>query len=367
MAGVTAAAVLGQQGHRVILVDRRPSCPPLFRCEKLEPNQAEMLRKFGLLKHLLPKASHIRQVRCGYNGRYFNIYPAEQYGMYYSDMVNVLRANTPTEVEHKLGDVEHIANSNELQRVRLKGGEELTARLVVLAQGVCSELLADLGCSKHVIQKDQSIAFGFSIARPNGLPFRFDATTYYPTTYMEYVDYVALFLLGQEMRANLFAFRTASDPWVRKFIKQPGPMLEEAFPKLGQLIGDFRVVTKVEMGRVDVYRVHGEVQPGMVLIGDAFQVACPSTGMGFTKIFTDVDVLSQCVPEWFATPGIDCGKIASFYNNPRKRATDGWALKTAFYRRNVVMDKSSILWRLHRLKTQLPRMVGRRWCACNEA
>lgn len=357
LAGVTAAAVLARQGRRVILVDPRPSCLPLFRGEKLEPNQAEMLDKLGLLDHLLPQTRRIREVWGGYNGRCFKIFPLKQYSMYYSDMVNVLRAHSPIGVEHKLGHVEHIANGNELQCVRLRSGEELTSRLVVLANGVCNHLQDSLGLHKDVIQKDQSIAFGFSIARRDLRPFPFDATTYYPTTYTEYIDYLALFVMRQEMRANLFVFRTASDPWVRQFVKQPDQMLERALPKLSQLIGEYRVVTKVETGRVDLYRMRGELQPGIVLIGDAYQVACPSTGMGFTKIFMDVDVLSQCVPEWFATPGIGVGKIASFYNNSRKQATDARALETASFERHVVMDRS-ILWQFHRLKMHLPRMFG---------
>jgi len=366
MAGVTAAAVLGQQGHTVILVDPRPSCPPLFRCEKLEPHQAEALRKFDLLKYLLPQAGHIREVRGGYNGRLFKIDPIEQYSMYYSDMVNLLRTHMPNGVECKLGHVERIVNSDELQRVTLKGGEELTSRLVVLACGVSSELQTSLKLRKDVIQKDQSLAFGFSIARLDGLPFSFDAITYYPTTSTEYVDYLALFVMGQAMRANLFVFRCASDPWVRQFVKQPDQMLKSSLPKLSRLIGDFRVVTKVETGRVDLYRMYGQNQPGIVLIGDAFQVACPSTGMGFTKLLTDVDVLAECVPQWFATPGIDCGKIATFYTNPRKKAVDDRAVKAAFFGRHAVMDRS-VLWRMYRLRLHLPMLFGRRWPVCREA
>ena len=367
MAGVTAASVLGQQGYQVILVDRRMSCAPLFRCEKLEPEQSQLLRKFGLLKHLLPHAAHIREVRGGYDGRCYKIFPFEQFSMYYMDMVNVLRAHTPVEVEQKIGEVEHISNGDDLQRVRLKSGEELTARLVVLASGVSGELQRSLGLSKDMIQKDQSIGFGFSIARLDGQPFSFDATTYYPTTYDECIDYVALFVLGQEMRANLFAFRSVNDPWVREFVKDPGPMLDKAFPKLKQMIGDFRIVTKVETGRIDLYRMLGVIQPGVVLIGDAYQVPCPSTGMGFTKVLTDVDVLSECVPKWLATPGMTDSKIATFYNNARKKAVDDRAISAACFQRNSVLNKTSLLWRWYRLRLQLPRMLGRRWMAWNEA
>jgi 2-polyprenyl-6-methoxyphenol hydroxylase-like FAD-dependent oxidoreductase len=361
LAGATAAAVLGQQGRRVILVDPRPSCPPLFRAEKLEPDQVQILRKLGLLEPLLPHARRVRQVRVGYNGRLFKIVPIEQYGIHYSDMVNVLRSHSSADVEHKLGHVEHIANRNELQCVRLAGGEELTSRLVVLACGVSSELQANLGLRKEVLRREQSVSFGFSIARPDGLPFPFDATTYYPTTCAAYIDFLSLFVMGEAMRANLFVFRSVSDPWVRQFVQQPGQMLERAFPKLGRLIGDYRVVTQVETARVDLYRMQRELQPGVVLIGDAFQGPCPSTGKGVSKVLTDVDVLcSECVPEWLATPGMGRDKIASFYKHPRKRSTDTCALEMAQYRRRACTDRS-LRWRIHRVRLHLAMQFGRQY------
>jgi 2-polyprenyl-6-methoxyphenol hydroxylase-like FAD-dependent oxidoreductase len=339
LAGAIAAAVLGQQGRRVILVDAWPSCPPLFRAEKLEPDQVQILRKLGLLQPLLPHARRVRHVRVGYNGRLFKIEPIEQYGIHYTDMVNVLR----------------------LQRVRLAGGEELTSRLVVLACGGSSGLPASLGFHKEILRREQSVSLGFSIARPDGLPFPFDATTYYPTTCAAYIDYLSLFVMGEAMRANLFVFRSVSDPWVRQFVMQPGQMLERAFPKLGHLIGDYRVATKVETGRVDLYRMQRELQPGVVLIGDAFQGPCPSTGMGVSKVLTDVDVLcSECVPEWLATPGMDREKIASFYKHPRKRSTDTCALEKAQYRRRACTGRS-LRWRMHRLRLHFAMQFGRQY------
>lgn len=361
LAGAAAAALLGQQGRRVILVDPRPSCPPLFRAEKLEPDQVQILRKLGLLGPLLPHARRIRQVCVGYNGRLFKIEPIEQYGIYYTDMVNALRSHSSADVEHKLGHVEHIANSSELQRVRLAGGEELTSHLVVLACGVSSELQANLGLRKEVLQREQSVSFGFSIARADGLPFPFDATTYYPTTCAANIDFLSLFVMGEAMRANLFVFRSVSDPWVRQFVMQPAQMLERAFPKLVRLIGEYRVVTKVEMARVDLYRMQRELQPGVVLIGDAFQGPCPSTGTGVSKVLTDVDVLcSGCVPEWLATPGMGRDKVASFYNHPRKRSSDTCALEMAQYRRRACTNRS-LRWRIHRLRLHLAMQFGRQY------
>jgi hypothetical protein len=79
-------------------------------------------------------------------------------------MVNALRTHLPATGESKLGRVVQIANSAELQRVRLAGGEELTARLVVLACPLSPEIQAGLRLKKVLIQKDQSLAIAFTIA-----------------------------------------------------------------------------------------------------------------------------------------------------------------------------------------------------------
>jgi 2-polyprenyl-6-methoxyphenol hydroxylase-like FAD-dependent oxidoreductase len=363
LAGATAATVLGQQGRRVILVDPRPSYPPVFKAEKFHAHQSQMLRKFGLLDLLLPYAGHVREVWSGYNGRTFRINPVEEYGIRHSDMVNVLRANLPDTVEFKLGRIEQITNSAELQCVKLDTGEELTSRLVVLASGVNSQIQARLGLRREVIQKDQSVTFGFTIARADGLAFPFDEVSYYPTTCADRVDYLTVFPIGRPinrtMRVNLFVFRSAADPWVRQFIHQPKQMLARCLPKLARLIGDYDVISKVESGAVDLCRTVGKPQPGVVMIGDAFQNSCPSTGSGLSKIFTDVDLLcSEFVPQWFSTPGIGTDKIASFYADPIKREMDGESLRVALYRRRAAMDLS-LRWHIHRLRLHLSMQFGR--------
>lgn len=359
LAGTIAAAVLGQQGWRVILIDPRPSCPPVFKAEKIEPDQAQLFRKFGLLEHLLPQAGRVHEVRSYYNGRLFGITPIEQYGMFYGDMVNALRARLPASVEFKVGRAVQILNSAELPRVRMAGGEELACRLVVLACGLGAEVQASLGLRRVSIQKNQSLAFGFTIARPDGLPFAFNALTYHPTSCAAGIDYLTLFPVGNVMRANLFAFRTATDPWVRQFISQPAKMLERCLPKLHRAIGEYRVVSKVETVPTDLYRTESDFPPGILLIGDAFQNSCPSTGRGLTKILTDVDVMcSDCVPLWFASPGMGTDKMMSFFGHPRKRATDAGALQNAMYRRRASTDRS-LRWRIHRMRLHLSKQFRR--------
>jgi 2-polyprenyl-6-methoxyphenol hydroxylase-like FAD-dependent oxidoreductase len=368
LAGTCAAEVLGRRGLSVILVDPQPQCPALFRAEKIEPDQVELLRKLGLFAQLLPRLRRIREIKVACDGRVFETIPIEQYGIAYGDMVNALRSQSQS-AEQRIGRVEHIANSEQTQRVVLKDGNTLTSRLVVLSSGVSGELQARLGFRKTVIRKEQSVSLGFSMARSDGSAFPFDALTCYPGSNTARIDFLSLFVMGDAMRANLFTFRSNSDPWVSQFVRQPQQELERAFPSLARITGPFEVVSRVETGRVDLSRMQDEAQPGVVLIGDAFQTACPSTGMGVSKVLTDVDVLSECAPRWLATPDMSAGKIAEFYSDARKHAVDRSALEKAEYRRRAVVD-SSLRWRVHRARLRLgmrlrrpvaPRAVASAW------
>jgi 2-polyprenyl-6-methoxyphenol hydroxylase-like FAD-dependent oxidoreductase len=361
LAGVTLAAVLGQQRRRVIVVDPNASCPPLFRAEKIEREQVRLLRKFGLLEHLLPYAARVREVRGSYDGRIFKTSPIEQYGIKHADLVNALRAQAPATVECRQGRVEHIANSSGVQRVKLSGGKELTCRLVVLACGVSDGLLSKLGLSRRVVQRDQSLGFGFDIAASEVRPFDFEALTYYCFSASTRIDYLTLFKFRETMRANLFVFRSASDPWVREFIQEPDRMLRRHLPKLSRLIGEYRVTSEVDSGSVNLYRVNDHSQPGVVMIGDAFQSACPAMGMGLDKVLTDVDVLSECIPRWLASPGMSGSKLADFYEHPRKRVMDSQALRDAQEHRRLVTDQS-LRWRIHRKLLHLKwQLLGAIW------
>ena len=270
LAGATAAAVLSRQQVRVILLDPRPEYPACFKAEKIEPEHAELLRKFGLLDVLLPRSGHIREVLEASNGRVLRTLSLEQYGIDHADMVNGVRRTLPSNVLFKQARVERIANSPDLQRVTLSTGEELTARLVVLACGTGGHLHARLGLSQRVIRKEQSAAFGFTIVREDGRPFWFESVTYFPNGCATRIAYLTLFLIEDSMRANLFVFRSLSEDWVRHFVREPREELQRSLPKLAQLIGDFRVVGKVETAKIDLNVVEKPQQAGLVLIGDAF-------------------------------------------------------------------------------------------------
>jgi 2-polyprenyl-6-methoxyphenol hydroxylase-like FAD-dependent oxidoreductase len=361
LAGSAAATLLARQGLRVTLIDPWRAFPDLFKAEKIEPDQIALLQQFGLLDAMLPHAGHIHQIWEAEDGRVIQIERREQFGVSYQDMVNGVRATLPAEVDFVVGRVETIVNDGDLQRVTLAGGEERSGRIVAIACGTGGELHARLGVRRRMIQKDQSLAFAFTIARADGSPFPFEAVTYYPDGCADRMFYLTLFRLGTVMRANLFVCWSGNDPSARNFVREPRAELTRMLPKLARVIGGFDVVSRVETGRVDLYRAEGLELPGVVLLADAFESVCPTTGMGLTKVFTDVDVFChECVPRWLSTPRIGAQKLEGFYDHPRKRKVDDESLAVAWANRQLAVSKA-LHWRLRRTKRRWMMQASSWW------
>jgi len=361
LAGSAAATLLARQGVRVTLIDPWQAFPDLFRAEKLEPDQIALLRQFGLLDALLPHAGHIHQIWEAEDGRVLHIEHREQFGVSYQDMVNGMRSTVPAEVDFVVGRVEKIASEGELQRVTLADGQERTARIVAVACGTGGDLHARLGIQRRMIQKDQSLAFAFTIAPADGSPFPFDAVTYYPDGSADRVFYLTLFRLGNVMRANLFVCWSGTDASTRAFVREPRTELSRLLPKLAGVIGEVDVLSRVETGRVDLYRAEGLDQAGVVLLADAFESVCPTTGMGLTKVFTDVDVFChECMPRWLATPGIGAQTLSGFYDHPRKRHVDDDSLRVAWANRQLAVN-NALPWRMRRAKRRWMMRASSFW------
>jgi 2-polyprenyl-6-methoxyphenol hydroxylase-like FAD-dependent oxidoreductase len=357
VAGTTAASVLARQGRKVLLLDARAECPPVFKAEKVERDELRLLDDFGVLAPLLAQSGKSSEVYVAYDGRIFRRTPMQQIGIPYSDLVNNLRSNLPSSVETKFGRVNRISHDRGITSAHLDDGEELTARLVVVACGIDGQLLSSLGLRRHIIQKQQCVGVGFDMVPANGHPFPFQAVTYYPTTGAHGIDYLTLFKFRHAMRANLFLFRPINDSWIKEFHHQPRLLLQRAFPKLSLVIGDYRVSGKVVSSCVDLFSTEGNMPDGVVLIGDALQTACPSTGLGIKKVLTDVSVLAGCAPAWFSTPGMSGKKLQRFYDHPRKRSTDAHAMRRAIHQRKAATSQS-LRWRLYRALLHLRRNLA---------
>lgn len=348
LAGSVAATLMARQGIKVTLVDRWQTYPDCFKAEKIEADQAELYRKFGMMDTLLPHTASVRDIWRAQDGRIIRRVQMEQYGIFYHDMVNATRGIIPSSVNFIVGRVQDVENTEDLQTVTLASGQVLTARLVVLSSGTGADFAKKLGLEKRMIQSEQSLAIGFNITPAEASKFKFDSITYYPTGSESRVVFLTLFPIMDIMRANLFAAWSNTEQQTRDFIKDPDAELARLFPRLNEVTGQFKVSSKVETGRVDLYQMERPQRPGLVLIADAYQSVCPVTGTGLTKVLTDVDVLANtCVPQWLATPGMNTAKVNSYYRNPRKQEVDAHSLASAAYGRNIA-TANTIGWRLRR-------------------
>jgi 2-polyprenyl-6-methoxyphenol hydroxylase-like FAD-dependent oxidoreductase len=230
----------------------------------------------------------------------------------------------------------------------LSSGEEISARLIVLANGLNIGLRGKLGLERRIVSACHSITIGFDVVPAPGRAFDFPALTYYAGRVTDRTALLTLFPIGASMRANLFVYRDMADPWLRQFRAAPRATLLALMPGLRELMGDFEVAGFVKIRPVDLYATDGHRQPGIVLAGDAFATSCPAAGTGARKALNDVERLCNThIPHWLATPGMGEDKIAAFYDDPVKVACDVFSSTKAYSLRSFSTDPAPS-WRARR-------------------
>jgi len=361
LAGSLAAAVLARAGYRVALVDKRAVHPDEFRVEKIGGQQLEMFRKLGFLKALENVACRYDRVLNIREGKVVDVSVGQAYGFSYANLVAMARSQLPDLSSLIVDEVTAISCSDDVQHIELASGKRLDARLVVLATGMASALGYKLGIRRRVLAERHSVSFGFTIAREDGGPFDFEALTCYGERTADGIDYLSLFPVPSGMRANLFMFRDPTDPIMRELRREPEATVLRLLPGLWPYLGDFRVTDKVQNWVMDLTVVEGHLQPGIVLIGDAFQTNCPAAGTGVARLLVDVDRLcTEYAPRWLASAGMGTEKISQFYSDPDKVAADQQSLKMAHFRQ-ALTSRSDIGWdvrrRLHFLRRSLTHRV----------
>jgi 2-polyprenyl-6-methoxyphenol hydroxylase-like FAD-dependent oxidoreductase len=348
MAGSTAAAMLGRAGFKTALIDPHETYPADFRCEKLDVSQVALLRKTGLAEAILPHASLDREVSVARFGRFLGKRPHEQYGIAYPTLVNAMRAAIPENVERIVAKATAFSLTAERQTVTLSNGREITARLVVMANGLNTGLRQMLGMEREVISPMHSISIGFDLRPIGGETFAFSSLTYGPESPADKVAYLTLFPMGDRMRANFFVYRDMRDPWLKDMRDAPRDTLFAALPGLKKLTGDIEVTSFVQIRPVDLYVTKGLGLPGVVVVGDAFATSCPAAGTGLNKVLTDVERLCHAyVPAWLASDGMGEAKIAAFYADPEKIASDRYSAEKAQKLRSLSID-TALAWRVRR-------------------
>jgi 2-polyprenyl-6-methoxyphenol hydroxylase-like FAD-dependent oxidoreductase len=348
LAGAATAAVLARRGLSVTVIDRFAEFPPMFRAEKIEPDQANLLRKLGLFEGVQPRTRVIHEIIHGQRGRIVHRRPIEQFGISYQNIVIGVREQLPAEVELRIGSVVAIEPHARQPSVSLSDGSRYQGRLVVLAAGMNGPFPEQLGARKQMVKDELSTTFGFMLERTDGKPFDFDAVTYRPRSTADRVGYLTLFRMGEFMRGNLFAYWSIRDPSTRELVSDSKTFLGRVLAGLDAVIGPYAVSGRVEPFRIDLYRMQDCGLPGLVMLGDAYQSVCPSTGTGLSKVLNDVDVLcNTCLPGWLQAPAIDAPMTAAFYTQAQKQAVDDLALRLALAGRESVIS-TSLAWRIRR-------------------
>jgi 2-polyprenyl-6-methoxyphenol hydroxylase-like FAD-dependent oxidoreductase len=292
LAGSTAAAMLGKAGTAAVLIDPHPLYPPDFRVEKLgSDEQLERFRQTGIAEPVLRSATHGGENWIARFGYLLDKKPSRQYGISYDSLVNAIRAEIPSGVETVHAKVTAISTSAERQKLTLSEGEMISARLVVLANGLNVGLRHTLGIERRIVSACHSISLGFDVV-PAGRPaFDFPALTYFSERPSDRIPFLTLFPIGNRMRANLFVYRAIDDPWLRQMRRAPVETLHASLPGLRRITGDFDISGDIRIRPADLYVSAGYRRPGAVLVGDAFETTCPVTGTGTDKVFTDVERL----------------------------------------------------------------------------
>lgn len=348
LAGSLAAAMLGRAGIDAILIDPHTEYPPDFRCEKLDGEQVAILEKTGLADAILRACTPDRETWVARFGRLVEKRPGDQQGIYYTPLVNAVRAEIPKRARFIHAKAVALATSADRQAVTLSTGDVVQARLVVLANGLNVGLRDSIGLKREIISKSHSISIGFDIEPVGHRQFGFPALTYYAERTSDKTALLTLFPIGNAMRANLFTYRDMDDPWLREMRNAPQETLFTLMPGLREIIGDFSVSGQVKVRPVDLYVTHGHRQPGVVLVGDAFATSCPGAGTGARKVLTDVERLCNVyIPHWLATGGMSADKIAMFYDDPAKQDCDRFSINKAYALKAFSID-TGLLWWLRR-------------------
>ena len=164
LAGSTAAAMLGRAGISVILVDPRPDYPPDFRVEKIAGDaQIERFRKTGIADTILRGATFGGENWIARFGYLLDRKPSRQYGILYDTLVNAIRQEIPPDVERIWAKAVSISTSPERQRIVLSNHDEISTRLVVLANGLNVSLRQSLGIERRIISACHSISMSPTI------------------------------------------------------------------------------------------------------------------------------------------------------------------------------------------------------------
>ena len=93
------------------------------------------------------------------------------------------------------------------------------------------------------------------------------------------------------MRANLFAYREADDPWLREMRHKPVETMNAALPRLRRITGEYIVSGDVKIRPADLHAAPATGSPASCWSATLSRLTCPVSGTGADKVLTDVTQL----------------------------------------------------------------------------
>lgn len=351
LAGSCAATVLAGQGVSVAMISPQQRHPPDFRAEKMGEAQMRRFEQLGLGETVTRLWTPFDGVWVHRFGKLTTDKRDREYGGDYATLVNGLREAVPVSVGQAIGRVEDVETGDDRQAVTLADGRRFMGRLLIVSTGLGDAVRRKLGVEKVVVSRGHSLCCGFDLDRL-AADFPFPSLVWSGGRHDPLMSYLTLFPIGEKLRANLFVYRAVTDPWTKDFYADPAAALRRMTPGFEPMFGPIGVKGDVVARPIDLMTVRNHRQPGVALIGDAFQGICPITGTGIDKVLVDVERLcSVHVPRWLATPGMGLEKIGAFYDDPVKVERDRSALKLSLDARSIRTERS-LYWRLRRLRSE---------------
>ena len=186
---------------------------PTSAARSLTAPKSAFWKRRGSLARCCAQRLHDRQSWVSRLGRVVEKRPGDQHGIRYDTLVNTVRAEIPGNVTFIPAKAHDISTGNDQQIVTLSNGWQISARLVVLANGLNIGIRHKLGMTRDMLSECHSISIGFDVKPVERPKFSFPALTHYSELPAARLPLLTFFPIGAAMRANLFAYRTMDDLW----------------------------------------------------------------------------------------------------------------------------------------------------------
>ena len=301
IAGCTAATLLARSGARVALIERRPD-PAAFKriCgHYLQPGAAPVLAELGVLDELRALGAHEGRPelwsRAGWVRAREDTMPQGSLSVRREVLDPVLRraaAATPG-VELLLGEtVDGLRREGAVTRVRLRGGRELSARLVVAADGRGSKTAELAGLSTKT---SENLRFGYA-GYFEGPPLRSGIGVQ-----LWYLEPDVALVTPTDGGLNLYVAMPHRDR-IPEFRRDPERALRDMYARLpdtAPLAQSRRVGPMI--GKLDLTNeARPAIADGIALVGDAALTSDPVAAIGCGWALESASWLAQSVAPWVA-------------------------------------------------------------------